>query len=181
MASRAWSQIARQQSRNFNRIFKSLVAYTCLQAETAKLLESWHPISPNGESSPRNPSGPLDRSGFSAFVGDPICQPTDRPRLLERRVELHFQTLCWRLKTCPMWSPRVRCGSQLPGPLPKVWASIPRDPAHHHRPRSTRTLTRNRCSRTAKARSQPSGMSGKPPLRPPLPLVWRRLVERVLN
>ena len=46
-------------------ILKSLVARKCLQAETATLLESW----------------PLERSGFSAFVGDPICQPTDRPRL----------------------------------------------------------------------------------------------------
>ena len=26
-------------------------------------------------------SWPLDRSGFSAFVGDPISQPADRPRL----------------------------------------------------------------------------------------------------
>ena len=46
-------------------ILKSLVARKCLQQETAKLLESW----------------PLDRSGFSAFVGDTITQPTDRPRL----------------------------------------------------------------------------------------------------
>ncbi|MFN8612901.1 MAG: transposase zinc-binding domain-containing protein [Vulcanimicrobiota bacterium] len=42
---------------------KSLVARKCLQPETAKLLESW----------------PLDRSGFSTIVGDPITQPTDRP------------------------------------------------------------------------------------------------------
>ena len=46
-------------------ILKSLVARKCLQPETAKLLESW----------------PLDRSGFSAFVGDPISQHADRPRL----------------------------------------------------------------------------------------------------
>lgn len=46
-------------------ILKSLVTRKCLQAETANLLESW----------------PLDRSGFSAFVGDPISQPGDRPRL----------------------------------------------------------------------------------------------------
>ena len=46
-------------------ILKSLVARNCLQPETAKLLESW----------------PLDRSGFSAFVGEPINQPADRPRL----------------------------------------------------------------------------------------------------
>ncbi|MFN8613230.1 MAG: transposase [Vulcanimicrobiota bacterium] len=46
-------------------ILKSLVARKCLQPETAKLLESRL----------------LDRSGFSAFVGDPISQPADRPRL----------------------------------------------------------------------------------------------------
>lgn len=46
-------------------ILKSLVARKCLRAESAKILESW----------------PLDRSGFSAFVGSPINQPADRPRL----------------------------------------------------------------------------------------------------
>jgi len=46
-------------------ILKSLVARKCLQLETARLLESW----------------PLERSGFSAFIGDTINQPTDRPRL----------------------------------------------------------------------------------------------------
>ena len=46
-------------------ILKSLVARKCLQPETAKLLESW----------------PLDRTGFSTFVADPISQPADRPRL----------------------------------------------------------------------------------------------------
>lgn len=46
-------------------ILKSLVARKCLQLETAQLLESW----------------PLERSGFSAFVGDTITQPADRPRL----------------------------------------------------------------------------------------------------
>ena len=46
-------------------ILKSLVARNCLQPDTAKLLESW----------------PLDRSGFSAFVGSAINQPADRPRL----------------------------------------------------------------------------------------------------
>ena len=46
-------------------ILKSLVARGWLQAETANLNESW----------------PLERSGFSAFLGDPIGQPGDRPRL----------------------------------------------------------------------------------------------------
>ena len=46
-------------------ILKSLVARHCLQAERAELMEKW----------------PLDRCGFSAFVGSPISQPTDRTRL----------------------------------------------------------------------------------------------------
>jgi hypothetical protein len=46
-------------------ILKSLVVRKCLRPETAQILESW----------------PLDRSGFSAFVGSAINQPADRPRL----------------------------------------------------------------------------------------------------
>ena len=49
-------------------VIAPLVARKCLQRETADTMESW----------------PLDRSGFSgfsAFVGSPINQPADRPRL----------------------------------------------------------------------------------------------------
>ncbi len=56
-------------------ILKSLVASKCLQPETAKLLESW----------------PLDRSGFSAFVGDPINQPADRPTSPAASLKLHLE------------------------------------------------------------------------------------------
>ena len=46
-------------------ILKSLVARHCLLAETAQLMESW----------------PLDRSGFSVFIGEAIHQPTERPSI----------------------------------------------------------------------------------------------------
>ena len=85
-------------------ILKSLVARKCLQPETAATLESW----------------PLDRSGFSAFVGSAINQPADRPRL-ERvlryifRPSLPLKHLSYRESPGQVtYSP--------PGAVAKIWA-----------------------------------------------------------
>ena len=86
-------------------ILKSLVARKCLQPETAEVLESW----------------PLERSGFSAFVGTATNQPAERPRL-ERvlryifRPSLPLKHLSYRETTGQVtYSP--------PGALAKIWAS----------------------------------------------------------
>ena len=71
-------------------ILKSLVARKCLQRETADTMESW----------------PLDRSGFSAFVGEAINQPADRPRL-ERVLRYIFAPHC-PSSTSPTEKPRAR-------------------------------------------------------------------------
>ena len=84
-------------------ILKSLVARKCLQPETAATLESW----------------PLDRSGFSAFVGSAINQTADRPRP-ERvlryifRPSLPLKHLSYRESTGQVtYSP--------PGAVAKIW------------------------------------------------------------
>ena len=85
-------------------ILKSLVARKCLQSETAEVMESW----------------PLERSGFSAFIGTAINQPTDRARL-ERvlryifRPSLPLKHLSYRETTGQVtYSP--------PGAVAKIWA-----------------------------------------------------------
>ena len=84
-------------------ILKSLVARSCLQPETAKLLESW----------------PLDRSGFSAFVGDPISQPADRPRL--QRVLNYILRPALPLKHLSYVEATGQVRFSPPRSIPKVW------------------------------------------------------------
>ncbi len=85
-------------------ILKSLVARKCLQPETAQLLESW----------------PLDRSGFSAFVGSPINQPADRPRL-ERVLRYIFRpSLPLKHLSYVEATGEVRYAP--PRAIPKVWS-----------------------------------------------------------
>ena len=84
-------------------ILKSLVARQCLQPETAKLLESW----------------PLDRSGFSAFVGDPISQPADRPRL--QRVLNYILRPALPLKHLSYVEATGQVRFSPPRSIPKVW------------------------------------------------------------
>lgn len=84
-------------------ILKSLVARKCLQLETAKLLESW----------------PLERSGFSAFVGDAINQPTDRPRL-ERVLNYIFRP-SMPLKHLSYVESTGQVRFSPPRSAPKVW------------------------------------------------------------
>ena len=81
-------------------ILKFLVARNCLQLETARLLESW----------------PLDRSGFSAFVGDPISQPADRPRL-ERVLNYILKTFA--SAQAPELRGIERTGALLTSPSPR--------------------------------------------------------------
>ena len=84
-------------------ILKSLVARKCLQPETAKLLESW----------------PLDRSGFSAFVGDPSSQPADRPRL--QRVLNYILRPALPLKHLSYVEATGQVRFSPPRSIPKVW------------------------------------------------------------
>ena len=84
-------------------ILKSLVARKCLQPETAKLLESW----------------PLDRSGFSAFVGDPISQPADRPRL--QRVLNYILRPALPLKHLSYVEGTGQVRFSPPRSIPKIW------------------------------------------------------------
>ena len=84
-------------------ILKSLVARGCLQPETANLLESW----------------PLERSGFSAFLGDPINQPGDRPRL--QRVLNYILRPALPLKHLSYVESTGEVRYSPPRAAPKVW------------------------------------------------------------
>ena len=84
-------------------ILKSLVARNCLQPETAKLMESW----------------PLERSGFSGFVGDPISQPADRPRL--QRVLNYILRPALPLKHLSYVEATGQVRFSPPGSTPKLW------------------------------------------------------------
>ena len=84
-------------------ILKSLVARGCLQPETANLLESW----------------PLERSGFSAFLGDPINHPGDRPRL--QRVLNYILRPALPLKHLSYVESTGEVRYSPPRAAPKVW------------------------------------------------------------
>ena len=84
-------------------ILKSLVARKCLQRETADTMESW----------------PLDRSGFSAFVGPAINQPADRPRL-ERVLRYIFRPSL-PLKHLSYRETTGQVTYSQPGAVAKIW------------------------------------------------------------
>ena len=89
-----WDQLA-LLSQLRHSILKSLVARKCLRPETADTTESW----------------PLDRSGFSAFVGSAINQPADRPRL-ERVLRYIFRCQAYSPHTLRMESNSISGGKQ---------------------------------------------------------------------
>ena len=80
-----------------------LVARKCLQRETADTMESW----------------PLDRSGFSAFVGAAINQPADRPRL-ERVLRYIFRPSL-PLKHLSYRETTGQVSYSQPGAVAKIW------------------------------------------------------------
>jgi len=85
-------------------ILKSLVARKCLRPETAGTMESW----------------PLDRSGFSAFVGSAINQPADRPRL-ERVLRYIFRPSL-PLKHLHYRESTGQVTYSQPGSVAKIWS-----------------------------------------------------------